>query len=90
VDVTTFFDFGLRCYCAIIELEVFLCCCSAGVDQTRKPHVNKDLCTTLECGHIDWLFVLVTILWTLLCPLDRWHDKPQCFRILPRLVQFRN
>jgi len=23
-------------------------------------------------------------------PFDRWHDKPQCFRILPRLAQFRN
>ena len=27
---------------------------------------------------------------TLQCPFDWWHVKPQCFRILPRLDQFRN
>jgi len=24
------------------------------------------------------------------CPFDWWRVKPQCFRILPRLDQFRN
>jgi len=27
---------------------------------------------------------------TLLYPFERWRVKPQCFRILPRLDQFRN
>jgi len=27
---------------------------------------------------------------TLQCPFDRWRVKPQRFRILPRLDQFRN